>query len=589
MLSEVLSSFAEITGEIAEGEDYLLARVRSRGGEYVAEVVPADSPGAEVSWPEVDGVLASLASREIRGVRIRVFDLKDREVLAERLSRGPMEEQEALELALGLVPVLGRLASRNRLLGYLGPEGVLTDDEEPLILAGGRGCPAGPFTAPEAQGGSTGDPRSMVFALGTLIFRCIAGTDDRDRQVEVWKDLSPRTRSLLERAVGERPEERLPSVTIFGREIRRTLSGEEEPPPAREPRSAEAEERKTEEQAPVPPAETPPTGPEGFVRRSGYAASSGRRRRSFPTYLVAFAVIAAAAAAALLIVPGFLSGDGEGEAPSRETPALTEPEADSAGAEQPDPEPAPPPDSSAAPAEDSLPPPAGPSVIWVSNRAPEAGAEVDYRTGVLSEFSHVYPFGRGRPMEGSLLMLRRDDPSAGPEAQSAFGDARAIMEADSSLELALVDLSVLVGADLRYDGVTRGVLRQPADPAGTLYVEVINQGMEFPPDGVTPAHVWLAETVDGRSVTVPDQGEWLLRVVQTRWGDRGSNEEVPLSYGTESTVFLYRKGSAHCRAAEAAIREAIQPIPGTVAGPPEALTVPDIWILVGGPRAGQSP
>ena len=584
MLSEVLSSFAEITGEIAEGDDYLLARVRSRGGEYVAEVVPADSSGAEASWPEADGVLEPLASREIRGVRIRVFDVRGREVLAERLSRKPMEEEEALELALGLVPVMGRLASRNRLLGYLGPESVLTGGDGPLILAGGRGCPAGPFTAPEAQEGAEGDPRSMVFALGTLMFRCIAGTDDRDRQVAVWKNLSPRTRSLLERAVGERPEERFPSVTIFGREIRRTLSGEEGPPPAREPQSVQAEEGEAEDNEPAPAAETQPTGPEGFVRRSGYAASSRRRRRSFPTYLVAFAVIAAAAVAALLILPGLLSGDGEGEAPVRPAPA-----ADSAGAEQPDPEPAPLPDSSAASADDSLPPPAGPSVIWVSNRAPEAGAEVDYRTGVLSEFSHVYPFGGGRPMEGSLLMLRRDDPSAGREAQTAFGDARAIMEADSSLELALVDLSVLVGADLRYDGVNRGVLRQPADPAGTLYVEVINQGMEFPPDGATPAHVWLAETVDGRSVTVPGHGEWLLRVVQTRWGDRGSNEEVPLSYGTESTVFLYRRSSAHCRAAEAAIREAIQPIPRTVAGPPEALTVPDIWILVGGPRAGQSP
>ena len=589
MLSEVLSSFAEISSVIAEGEDYLLARVKSRGGEYVAEVVPAESPGAETSWPEVEGVLTPLASKEIKGVRIRVFEVEGREVLAERVSRRSMKEEEALELALGLVPVLGRLASENRLLGYLGPEGVLPDADRPVILGGGRGCPPGPFTAPEAQGGSTGDPRSMVFALGTLIFRCIAGTDDKDRQIAVWKNLSPRTRALLERAVGERPEERIPSVTIFGREIRRTLSEGEEPPPAREPQSAESAEREAEDKAPAPPAKTPPTGPEGFVRRSGYAASSKRMRRSFPIYLVAFAVIAAAAVAAILILPGLLSGDGEGETPSRETPALPEPAADSAGAGQPDTEPAQLPDSSAAPTENSLPPPAGPSVIWVSNRAPEAGVEVDYRTGVLSGFSHVYPFGGGRPMEGSLLMLRRDDPAGGLETQAAAGDARAIMESDSSLELVLVDLSVLVGADLRYDGVNGGVLRRPSDPAGTLYVEVINQGMEFPPDGATPAHVWLAETVDGRSVTVPGHGEWLLRVVQARWGDRGRNEEVPLSYGMDSTVFLYRRGSAHCRAAEAAIREAIQPIPRTVAGPPEALTVPDIWILVGGPRAGQSP
>ncbi len=590
MLSDVLSSFADISSVVAREEDYLLARVESRGGEYVAEVVPSGSPGADDTWPEVEGVLKPLASKAIREVRIRVFDIGDRELLAESVARSPMEETEALKLALALVPVLGRLASRNRLLGYLGPEGVLMGEGGPLVLGGGRGCPSGPFTAPEAQDGPAGDPRSMVFALGTLIFRCIAGTDDKQRQIEAWRNLSPPTRSLLERAVGELPEERLPSVTIFGRAIEHVLSGGE-PSSATETAGTgspgEPDELPAGESMSPSSAGSGATAPEGFVRKRGHASSVRRRRRSIPAYLVGFVVIVAAAVAVVLLLPELLSGGDGGGAPRRgdSTAAAVGPDSVAVGDRERETLTA---DSSVS-AADSLPPTPGPSIIWVSNRAPGAGAEVDYRTGVLAGYSHVYPFRGGRPMEGSLLMLRRDDPASGMQAQAAYPDAAAIMERDSSLETALVDLTVLVGADLRYDGINSGILFPSANPAGTLYVDVVNQGMEFPPDGSTPAHRWLADVLDGSAFRVPGRGEWLLRVVQTRWGDRGRNDEVPLTYGLDSTAFLYRRGSEHCRAAEAAVREAIQPIPRAVAGPPQGITVPDIWILVGSPRTGQSP
>jgi hypothetical protein len=588
MLSEVLSSFAEITRVIAEEEEYLLARVESRGGRYVAEVVPAGGRRAP-SWPDLKGLLAPLASKTIRGVHIRVFDVGGSDILAERLSRGPMGEREALQLALDLVPVLGELASANRIPGYLGPECVVCGDDGPQILGGGRGSPKGPFTAPEAQGGVAGDPRSMVFALGTLVFRCIAGTDDKQRQIAAWRTLSDSTRSLLERAVGERPEERLPSVTIFGREIRRALDMDEEPPARQATEESSPEEPEEGDDDGTPPAaSTSATAPQGFARKHGYRSTAARSRRSLPVYLAVFVVIAAAVVAVILLVPDLLPGGG-GDAPPPPDTSSARTVADSVAVDTAlaaGPAPA---DSSTASPADSARPVAAPSVIWVSNRAPEPGAELDYRTGVLSGYSHVFPFSGGRPREGSLLLLRRDDPSTGMEGQGSADDARAIMRLDSTLESELVDLTVMVGADLRYDGINEGILTQPSDPAGTLYVEVVNQGMEFPPDGQTPAHLWLARVVDRRSVTVPGQGEWLLQIVQARWGDRGSNEEVPLEYGLDSTVFLYRRGSAHCRAAEAAIREAIQPIPRAVAGPPEGLVIPDIWILVGGPEEGQSP
>jgi hypothetical protein len=275
---------------------------------------------------------------------------------------------------------------------------------------------------------------------------------------------------------------------------------------------------------------------------------------------------------AIFFLPGLLDGDGDGNAGQADTTATS-------AADVPL---QPPPDSSAA---DTMQtdPLGGPSVIWVSNRAPEAGVEIDYRTGVLSSYSHVYPFAGGRPRQGSLLMVRRNDTSAPMREQTAWRDAAAIMGIDTTLEAAPVDVTILVGADLRYDGVNEGILRAPSNPSGTLYVDVVNQGIEYPPDGTTPAHVWLARLLDGRSIVLQDRGEWLLMVVDTRWGDRERNEEVPLAYGMEGTAFLYRRGSALCRALEASVREAVQPLPRAVAGPPDGLVVPDIWILVGGP------
>ena len=589
MLSEILASFAEIRQVIVEEEGYLLAHVTSKGGDYLAEVVPQDAADS-VDWFDMEGLFAPLASKDMKGVRVRVFDPSGRRLLVDMLKERPLTELESLELALGLVPVLKRLTAENLVLGYLGPESVLVNGSSPMLLASRRGCPGGPFTAPEAALGKPGDPRSTVYALGTLIFRCIAGTDSKDQQIRTWRKLSGPTQSLLESVVGERPEDRLPNIGVFGREIRRRLREIEGPPPEIDERTVKPEtprngapKEETEEARPARPA--PPVSPsEGFVRkRSRDPKRRGTGSGRFSIWPVVLAVVLVAAAA-ILFLPDLLSGGGGAEPVPVDSTAVDTTAAATAVQDSLE---NPPADDSTAAEPDTMPPSpqGGPSVIWVSNRASETGVEVDYRTGVLASYSHVYPFAGGRPRETSLLMLRRDDPSQGIERQTAWPDAEAIMLSDSSLTAIPVDLSVLVGSDLRYAGINGGILRQPVSPVGTLYVEVINQGMEFPPDGSTPAHLWLAGEIDGRSISVPEQGEWLLSVVETRWGDRRTNEEIPLSYGSESTAFLYHRGSSFCRAAEAAIREAVQPLPRPVAGPPEGVIVPDIWILVSGQAA----
>jgi hypothetical protein len=582
MLSDVLASFAEIRRIILEEEGYLLAVVRAKGTEYLAEVVPGDVPAPD--WPDVEGLEAPLASRAVEDVRIGVYALGGRTSLAERIAGGPMTEEEALRLGAGLVPVLSRLSAANRVLGYIGPESVLLEDGRPVLLAGSRRCPSGPFTAPEASGGRAADPRSAVFALGTLIFRCIAGSDEKEQQIRAWRELTPSTRSLLEEVVGERPEDRLPSVSIFGREIAARLDGGEAPPPRRaetaaSPKEGEASAEDAARRDPAAPA------PESFVRQEAYTPRRRRRRRLSLGMVITVAAVLAAAAAAVLLVPEWLAEDDGGPAAPPPDTAETVETADSVAAPV---DSSPPQTAEAVTDSSELGAPPGPSVIWVSNRTPDAGAEVDYRTGVLSDYSHVYPFSGGRARESSLLLLRRDDPSAGPGSQLAYADAEAILRLDTTLTLAPVDLTVMVGADLRYDGINPGILRQPSDPAGTLYVDVVNQGLEFPPDGTTPGHVWLADRIDGRSITVPDHGEWMLSVVDTRWGDRNGNDELPLAWRPESTIFLYREGSEHCRAAEAAIREAVQPFARAVSGPPEGIIVPDIWILAGGGETAES-
>lgn len=578
MLSDILSSFAEIRRVLLQEDDYLLATVRAKGVEYLAEVVPEDSPSTE--WPDVEGLLAPLASKTLSGVRIGVFTLDGRTSLVSRLAGKPMTEEEALRLGAALVPVLGRLSAANHVLGYIGPESVLLEDGLPLLLAGSRGAPSGPFTAPEAAGGRAADPRSAVFALGTLIFRCIAGSDEKEDQIRAWEALTPATRRLLEQVVGERPEDRLPSVSIFGREIEGLLN-DSTPPPRRErvrsdtpSKQKESEPREASRKATAP-------APEGFVRQEAYTPRRKRRRKLRMAPLFAVTAVVAAVAAALLLVPGWFSGDDGGGSPPPDS-VRAEPQDSAAVSAVSDTSASAPAD---APADTSVAAVAGPSVIWVSNRTSAPGAEVDYRTGVLSGYSHVYPFSGGRPRDSSLLLFRREDPTAAPELQSAWNDAEAILGLDTTLTAVPVDLTIMVGADLSYAGINSGILRQPDDPAGTLYVEVVNQGLEFPPDGSTPGHQWLAGRLDGRSVTVPGEGEWMLSVVDSRWGDRNGNDELPLSWRPDSTLFLYREASEHCRAAEAAIREAVQPFPRAVSGPPQGITVPDIWILVGGRRA----
>ncbi len=531
MLSDLLSSVADEVGTLVSEEGYLLARVVVDGRSMLAEVTREEA----ATWPRVEGVLqpeSEVDHRGDEGGRIRLFDPPGgAELLLERVaSRGPLQEEEALSLGMMLLATLRRLHAEGRRLGYIGPESVLmTESGAPLLLAGARGVPATPFSAPEMLEGTTHDPRSDVFALGILVFRAIAGSDDRQRQIDAWNELSPPLLALLEKMVSPEPDERLPNLTALSSAMGRLRSL---PPGEEDGRWRESE----------------PTTP---------GRTGGRWSR-----WVWVLLSAVSAALVLMLVLGIPGGEGE--------PAEGPPDGVAA-------EPVPTgPDS--LPEEDVEAPVDTQTVvepyIWISNGTGAAGAASDFRVGPASGFSRVYTC-TASPRSSSVALVRRDDPRSPLEGQERLTNALTeLLAEDTTIAVRPVDLSILLGADLTDDVLREGVLLEPVSPAGTLYVDVANHGLTGRYGG-TGAATWTRSVLDGSSLSLEGE-EWLVRVVDFRDGDT-ENPELGIPAELDSTVFLAREDPLLV-SAEEQLRSALM---DTIAPPTGDYPVPDVWILLG--------
>ncbi len=538
MLSDLLASVAEGGRVLVSEDSYLLARVQMDGRELLAEVSRGDSGGISPGdWPRIPGLLrpdSEIHPGDDPATRILLFSIpEDGELLLERLSRvGKLSEEEAVSLGIQILEALKALHAEGSRIGYIGPETVMLDsDGRPLLVAGARGVPDSPFSPPEAVGKCPEDPRSDIFALGLLMFRSIAGSDERQRQVDAWNELSEPLLSLLEQMVQPDTGSRYPNFTALSAGIRNLRS--------------------------APPGE----GGGEWVTHS----SRKKQRRLKPIWYVVFTIAAAVIAFLAIILPN--SGDpGVEDTILPDTlqqvtvdtviPQLT----DTLITEV-----------ISAPDIESL---TFDPVIWISNGTGQPGVASEFREGPAASYSSVFKC-TASPRRISLLLLRRDDPTL----QSRFLEvAEELTAADSTILTAQVDISILLGADLVNDLIPAGAITYPPVPAGTLYVDIANHGVSQVFGGAGAA-TWTRSILNGGCLTL-DGESWFISVVDFRDGDL-YNAELGIPTTLDSTVFMYREGSELLRSAERELRFALLEDSTLTHSSGSLPSPPDIWVLLG--------
>jgi hypothetical protein len=587
MLSERLSAEFELLETIFEADDYLLARVRSGEGTALAEVTPSPTveaesslknPARRMSFPDgIEGVIYPLERRNLEsGEMLLLF--RDSSGFSQLYtewsgkSSGGFGVDRALSMLEKLCLILRRLHDAGQVLGYLGPEMIMLDSSSrPHLRAGRRGVPDLPFSAPEAIGVVPRDPRSDCFALGTLLFRLVAGTDDRSRQIDAWNSLGSRVSRLIEKMVSDRPSDRFPNLLRLSREIgevRAEIAGIGVTGSSSSPGEGRSWKR-----AILGSVATEKGDEEGFPGETGTA---GRARTR--TLRVVLPVVALAAVAALVVFQPWNCGSGSSSpqgtvsSPDTTSDARFVPPADTV--------------STAVEADtietdsatDLLVPP-DEVVIWVSNHSGVSGTATEFRNGPARGFSQVYPSTGQGVRAASAIMCRRADPLTPLSELPVAQYAESLAAADSIADLRPVDISVLLGRDLSHSGTNDGFLGETAAPGCTLFVEVVNYGLQYSLDGLGPA-TWVSSRIDGRSIEWNDT-ECVLLVTDTRDGDRYPNEELGLVSPLESTIFMYTNEFEAAEQAESILRQYFQALPDDVQGPLADLPVPDLWVLLG--------
>lgn len=541
MLTDLLATVAEGGKVLLEEKDYLLARVRVDGRPMLAEISRGSFGGIPPGgWPAASGILRPDSEIHPAGesdTRILLFSLPHGEELyLERITKdGALAESQAMKVGKRLLEILRGLHDAGFRVGYLGPENVLaTPAGDHYILGGARGIPDTPFSPPEAVGAAARDPRSDVYALGLLMFRLIAGSDDRDVQIEAWNRLSDGMMKLLEKMVAPDADDRYPNLMVLSEKLSSLVPGRQG-------------DRRTEERC----------------RRNGTS-----RRRGFPGWGYGLAALALAAAVLVATGPCGSGGGSDG----------TEAEGRSTGSDSlqavPDTSVSIPPDEPLTEPENSEDP-----TIWISNCSGQPGMASEFRQGPAADYSSVYTC-TGSRRGTSVILARRMDPAVPPDEQGGIHDiAVSLAFEDSSITVHPVDITILLGSDLLDDRVEPGIVTPFDSPAGTLYVDIANHGVEGVYGGAGAA-TWTRSVLDGGSLTIEGR-KWMVRVVDFRNGDM-RNDELGIPGELSSTLFLYRSGQPVLSAAETEIRKAL--LENTLDGSQERVKPdpPDIWVLLGG-------
>ena len=539
MLTDLLSTVAEGGKVILEEENYLLARVSIEGKPVLVEISRGFSGGLlPEDWPDVDGVL--LADSQIHPeddseTSILLFtNTGNAELYLETIVRnGRFSENVALTICKDVLKIVRTIHDEGFRIGYLGPENVLrTGTGQHYILGGARGIPDTPFSPPEAIGKTADDPRSDVYALGLFMFRLIAGSDNRRIQVEAWNKLSKEMLELLENMVSPESDNRFPNLMVLSEKMGNFKPVFETTDDAGKPKCKRTQ-------------------------------NSGRNS------VLIYSIVTIAVIVTLLLLILQFGGRLHEQSYSIPDSVALVPGADSVEADA---------HASAEAAGTIVERGYAEPVIWISNGTGQPGRASEFRQGPASNYSSVYSCS-GSHRGNSILLARRENPYLPLEDQERiYPIAELLASGDSSIRIVPVDITMLLGKDLSADQVSTGIVYPVSDPAGTLYVDIANHGLEGT-YGNAGAATWVRSVLNNRSITL-DGEEWLISVVDFRDGD-SQNSDLGIPASLESTLFLYHTDIPLLAEAEEVIRTVF--LRNTAGDSPIiALPVPpDIWVLLG--------
>jgi len=536
--------------EIFTEGDYSLSRVNYRGRNLVAEISSSDGV-FQHRWPSVRGLVTPVSARDLPGGRkLLLFDTGNAFFLCEKLREiGGYQEAKALEVGSKVLKILTDLQSAGMICGYLGPEMFLLDGGDLFLLAGRRGVPVSPFTPQEVGGSRPSDPRSDVSALGSLVFRLIAGTDEREPQLKAWERLSSPIQKLIQKMVAADPVHRPGSL----KKVSEAFDG------------LFTEESQTQSKENTPVQHT-----ESFVRkRTGNKGGSSNRKLWYIGVPIVIVL------AYLMFRFSGLPGDN----PVSEPVVLPDTASfvDTFDAPSPWVE-----DTLTAvqpPAEQNDLQLVDTARVWVTNCTGSPDAESRYRADPLGDFSYVYMLTGTSRRRTSLITVRREDSTEQYSRSELWQTALQIAGTDTAFTVKPVDLTIMLGTDLRYAGVNAHFLPLPDGvPSDTLYVDVVNHGIQYSLEGLGAA-TYVGRILDGRSCTIGET-VYLISVTDIRDADT-FNEEIGIPESLEETIFLYHPGNTAAETLEELVRQYIQALPLQGGFPVETVPVPDLHVLLG--------
>lgn len=527
--------------EIYSDGNYSLCRVDYQGRKLIAEISETSSV-YQHRWPSVEGLIEPVSARDLPGHRkLLLFDIGDGRFLCEIIAAiGRYSSEKAINITKMVLHIVSDLQAAGMICGYIGPEMFIHQGSSTLMIAGRRGIPTSSFTAPEIQSSRPSDPRSDVLAIGSFLFRLAAGTDNREKQLLAWQELNPALQIAIQKMVATSPVNR-PNGLRAVQSILDNLTAENFTETDRELIADDS----------------------GFVRSEKKPDVSSKPKKLY--WIVGSVVLLALAYIALI-----------SSNPPPDTPIPVE----HVTVDEPE--------EVASPwAEDTLPVLEietssiavlfeDTAKVWISNCTGISDVELEFRAGAVSQFSYVYTLSGTTNRQSSLILARRSDPTV-PLIETLIGQA-AYQIADTLFTVRTVDLTIMLGTDLNYPGVNSQFLHEPVAPAGTLFVDVVNHGIQYTLENMGAA-TWTAGRIDGKSCEI-DGAEWLIAISDIRDADKFC-EEVGVPELLNETLFLYRESNLSAGSLETLLRQYFQPLPDSSEFPVETIPIPDIHILIG--------
>lgn len=556
-VSDLLGNFGlQLESEIYSGDNYYLCRVDYQGRKFVAEI-SSNSSVFHHRWPSVTGLVRPVSARDLPNQnKLLLFDIGKERFLTELLkTTGGLPLTVAVGYMLKVLNVVSELQSAGMISGYLGPEMFIVSESHVFMLAGGRGIPKSPFTAPEVQSARPSDPRSDVSALGSLFFRLLAGTDKQMEQVASWQKLGKETQDVIQEMVAPLPIDRPASILAIS-EILLSLI-----------------EQGTEKSEKVEAADSV-IQPEGFIKKNrGNNKSKSKLKKAGSTkWYWIFGSL-------LVLALAYLAFDNSGlseeivsdvtEQPAEEE--VISPWEDSVVPVDPE-----------IVVEDEvdevIEPLVDTAVIWVSNCTGTAGLEQNFRAEAASSYSFVYPLIGTTNRQTSIILVRREDPTLSIENTPIGQAALNLATSDSAFIVKPIDLTIMLGTDLNYSGVNAHYLHTPNNPQDTLFVDVVNHGIQYSLEGLGAA-TWFATKIDGRAFDFNDR-EFLIVVSDIRDCDRFS-DEIGFPEVLTETRFMMKESNVQAASLESILRQFFQPLPITSNFSVSTAIIPDIHVLLG--------